>query len=67
MADSPKASWAATSNFRIPSDLLEDFAGRSLAELYADRLCGPAGMQTALLAADTSEPVHGMIGYEGPN
>ncbi len=52
-------------NFRILSDLLEDFAGRSLAELYAERLFGPAGMETALLTADTSKPVDGVTGYEG--
>ncbi|MBN9073351.1 MAG: D-aminopeptidase [Rhizobiales bacterium] len=52
-------------NFRILSDLLEDFSGRSLAELYAERLFGPAGMETALLTADTSEPLDGVIGYEG--
>lgn len=52
-------------NFRILSDLLEDYAGRSLAELYAERLFGPAGMETALLTADTSKPVDGVVGYEG--
>jgi len=52
-------------NFRILSDLLEDHAGRSLGELYADRLFGPAGMGTALLTADTGKPVDGVVGYEG--
>ena len=52
-------------NFRILSDLLEDHAGRSLGELYAERLFGPAGMETALLTADTSKPVDGVVGYEG--
>jgi D-aminopeptidase len=54
-------------NFRILSDLLEDHAGRSLAELYAERLFGRAGMETALLTADTSKPVDGVVGYEGNN
>ena len=54
-------------NFRILSDLLENHARRSLAELYAERLFGPAGMETALLTADTSKPVDGVVGYEGNN
>ncbi|CAH2407494.1 D-aminopeptidase [Mesorhizobium escarrei] len=62
----PRSSYSySNSNFRILSDLLEDFAGRSLGELYADRLFGPAGMETALLTADTSKPVDDVIGYEG--
>jgi len=52
-------------NFRILSDLIEETAGRSLADLYADRVFGPAGMANARLAADTSLPLNGTIGYEG--
>lgn len=52
-------------NFRILSDILEEHAGRSLAELYADRLFGPAGMETAALTPDTSQPADGVVGYEG--
>lgn len=54
-------------NFRILSDLLEEHAGRSLSELYAERLFGPVGMETALLTADTGKPVDGVVGYEGNN
>jgi len=52
-------------NFRILSDLIEETAGRSLADLYADHVFGPAGMASARLAADTSAPLNGTIGYEG--
>ncbi len=52
-------------NFRMLSDMIEERAGRSLAELYADRMFGPAGMETAVLTADTSEPADGTVGYEG--
>lgn len=62
----PGSSYSySNANFRILSDLLEDFGGRSLAELYAERLFGPAGMETALLTTDTSQPMDGVIGYEG--
>jgi len=62
----PGSSYSySNGNFRILSDLLEDHAGRSLAELYAERLFGPAGMETALLTADTGKPVDGVVGYEG--
>lgn len=52
-------------NFRILSDLIEETAGRSLADLYASRVFGPAGMRGARLAADTAAPLNGTIGYEG--
>lgn len=52
-------------NFRILSDLIEETAGRSLADLYASHIFGPAGMRSARLAADTSLPLNGTIGYEG--
>lgn len=52
-------------NFRILSDLIEETAGRSLADLYVKHIFGPAGMQSARLAADTSLPLNGTIGYEG--
>ena len=52
-------------NFRILADLLEEYAGRSLAELYVQRIFDRAGMQTALLTADTSTPLDGVLGYEG--
>ncbi|MBS1180321.1 MAG: aminopeptidase [Proteobacteria bacterium] len=52
-------------NFRILSDLLEDKSGRSLAELYARHIFGPAGMRDARLATDTAAPLNGVIGHEG--
>lgn len=52
-------------NFRILSDMLEDHSGRPLGELYAERLFAPAGMETALMCADTARPADGVVGYEG--
>ncbi len=52
-------------NFRLLSDIIEDRAGRSLGELYAARLFGPAGMETAALNADTRLRPGGTVGYEG--
>jgi D-aminopeptidase len=52
-------------NFRILSDLIEEFSGRSLGELYARRIFEPASMATALLMADTGAALDGVTGYEG--
>lgn len=52
-------------NFRLLSDLIEEHAGRPLGALLEERIFGPAGMETALLATDTSAPLNGVIGYEG--
>ena len=52
-------------NFRILSDILADRAGRSFAELLRDRVFAPAGMESALLAADTRALPDGTEGYEG--
>lgn len=52
-------------NFRMLSDIIEDEAGRSLGELYADGIFARAGMETAALTPDTSAPADGMVGYEG--
>lgn len=52
-------------NFRILSDLLEERSGRSLADLYADHIFGPAGMHDARLASDTAAPLNGTLGHEG--
>lgn len=52
-------------NFRILSDLLEERSGRSLAELYAQHIFGPAGMRDARLASDTAAPLNGTVGHEG--
>ncbi len=55
----------ANQNFRLLSDILQDRAGRSFAELLRTRLFEPAGMATALLAADTRALPDGTVGYEG--
>jgi len=52
-------------NFRILSDLIEEAAGRSLAELYRQRIFDAAGMETAELLPDTAHPADGMVGHEG--
>lgn len=52
-------------NFRILSDLLEERSGRSLAELYAHHIFGPADMHDARLASDTMAPLNGTVGHEG--
>ena len=52
-------------NFRILSDLIEEAAGKPLPKLYRERLFGPAGMETAILASDTAAPLNGVVGYEG--
>ncbi|MFM8988335.1 MAG: D-aminopeptidase [Alphaproteobacteria bacterium] len=52
-------------NFRLLGDLLEERSGRSLAELMRARVLGPAGMDGAFLAADTSAMPDGTEGYEG--
>ncbi|WP_439814369.1 D-aminopeptidase [Zavarzinia sp. CC-PAN008] len=52
-------------NFRILGDLIEDATGTDLESLYRRHVWGPAGMGTAVLAADTRAPVDGVVGYEG--
>ena len=52
-------------NFRILSDILQERTGRSFAELLRTRIFEPAGMATALLAADTRAMPDGAEGYEG--
>ena len=52
-------------NFRILSDILEARSGRSFGELLRTHLFEPAGMHTALLAADTTALPDGTQGYEG--
>ena len=62
----PGSSYSySNGNFRILSDLIEARADRSLAELYEERIFGPAGMHTARLTADTSKPADDTVGYEG--
>ena len=55
----------ANQNFRILADALQDRTGRSYAELLRTRIFDPAGMPTALLAADTRAMPDGTEGYEG--
>lgn len=55
----------SNASFRILSDLIEEAAGKTLAEVYRERLFGPAGMDTAILASDTAAPLNGVVGYEG--
>jgi D-aminopeptidase len=52
-------------NFRLLSDIIEHRTGQSLADLFRSRIFNPAGMPTALLAADTRALPDGTEGYEG--
>ncbi|MEI6161555.1 MAG: D-aminopeptidase [Roseococcus sp.] len=52
-------------NFRLLSDALEATTGRRFSELLARHVLEPAGMATALLAADTRALPDGTEGYEG--
>ncbi len=52
-------------NFRLLSDILQHRTGRGFAELLRTRIFDPAGMPSALLAADTSAMPDGTQGYEG--
>lgn len=52
-------------NFRLMSDILEARTGRGFGELLRDRVFGPAGMGSALVAADTRAMPDGTEGYEG--
>ena len=55
----------ANQNFRILSDIVQARTGRSFAELLRARIFEPAGMASALLAADTRAMPDGTEGYEG--
>jgi D-aminopeptidase len=52
-------------NFRLLSDILQDRTGRGFGELLRTRVFDPAGMPSALLAAETSAMPDGTVGYEG--
>ena len=52
-------------NFRILSDILQDRTGQDFADLLRSRVFDRAGMQSALLAADTRAMPDGAEGYEG--
>lgn len=62
----PGSSYSySNGNFRILSDMLEEYTGQSLAELYQVSIFDPAKMETAVLSSDTSKQVDGVTGYEG--
>ena len=52
-------------NFRILSNALEARTGQPFSALLRNSVFGPAGMETALLAADTTALPDGTHGYEG--
>ena len=52
-------------NFRILSEILQERTGRSFGELLRTRVFDRAGMDTALLCADTRAMPDGTEGYEG--
>lgn len=52
-------------NFRIVSEIIEAETGQPLDVLYRSHIFEPAGMKTATLTADTSQPEDGVTGYEG--
>src|SRR6185437_12492531 len=52
-------------NFRLLSDILQQRTGRGFAELLRRHVFDRAGMETALLAAETSAMPDGTQGYEG--
>ncbi len=52
-------------NFRILSDITADRAGRDFAAVLRERVLLPAGMGSAMLAADTRALPDGSEGYEG--
>lgn len=51
-------------NFRLLADILSERTGRGFAELLRSRIFDRAGMDSALLAADTSAMPDGTTGYE---
>lgn len=52
-------------NFRLLSDIVAERTGRGFAELLRTRVFERAGMETAMLAADTRAMPDGTEGYEG--
>jgi len=52
-------------NFRLLSEILQQRTGRSFDELLRSRIFARTGMESALLAADTSAMPDGTQGYEG--
>ena len=52
-------------NFRLLAELIRRASGRDFGELLKERIFGPAGMKTAVLASDTSNRLDDLLGYEG--
>lgn len=52
-------------NFRLLSDMLEARTGHGFAELLRAHVLDPAGMESAIVAADTRAMPDGTEGYEG--
>lgn len=52
-------------NFRLISEMLEAHTGRDFARLLRTHVLDPAGMESAVLAADTRAMPDGTEGYEG--
>ena len=52
-------------NFRILAKAIEQKAGRQFGELLTERIARPAGMETAVFAAETADLPGGAVGYEG--
>lgn len=52
-------------NFRILSEIIEAETGRALDDHYRQLVWGPAGMEGAILTADTRHPADGVVAYEG--
>jgi D-aminopeptidase len=62
----PGASYSyVNQNFRLLSDIAQARTGRSFAELLRTKMFEPAGMASAILAADTRAMPDGTEGYEG--
>ncbi|WP_325437423.1 D-aminopeptidase [Pseudomonas nitroreducens] len=55
----------ANTNFHILARAIEQVSGRSIGELLAERVFGPAGMTTAQLFQDTGHHPAPCVGYEG--
>jgi D-aminopeptidase len=52
-------------NFRLVADLLEEVSPEPLEALHARHIWQPAGMEGAVMTADTRQPEDGVVGYEG--
>jgi len=52
-------------NFRLLAELVEEASHETLETLYARHIWQPAGMEGAVLTADTRHPEDGVVGYEG--